>query len=52
MGDDAEVVTVLSDSNKKYLSTDLLKEEPVKKDYHTPQIDLLDYSPVKRAYEE
>jgi cysteine synthase A len=52
MGDDAVVVTVLSDSNKKYLSTDLLKEEPVRQDYLTPQIELLDYLPVKRAYEE
>jgi cysteine synthase A len=51
LGDDAVVVTVLSDSNKKYLSTDLLKTEPVKEDYLSPQIELLDYLPVKRAYE-
>ncbi len=49
LGEAAVVVTVLSDSNKKYLSTDLLKEEPVKPDYLTPEIELLDYRPVKRA---
>jgi cysteine synthase len=51
LGDDAVVVTVLPDSNKKYLSTDLMKEEPVKKDYLSSQIEFLDYMPVKRAYE-
>ncbi len=30
MGYDAVVVTVLSDDNKKYLSTDLMKDEPDK----------------------
>ncbi|MEJ0080830.1 MAG: PLP-dependent cysteine synthase family protein [Puia sp.] len=49
---DAVVVTVLSDSNKKYLSTDLLKEEPLKDGYVTPEIELLDYTPLKRLYEE
>jgi cysteine synthase A len=52
LGDDAVVVTVLSDSNKKYLSTDLLKDEPAMKEYLTPQIELLDYLPIKRANEE
>jgi cysteine synthase len=49
LGDEAVVVTVLSDSNKKYLSTDLLKAEPVKDDYLSPQIRLLDYLPIKRV---
>ena len=48
MGDDAVVVTVFSDSNKKYLSTDLMKEEPVKEHYLSPQIELLDYTPIHR----
>ena len=52
LGTDSVVVTVLSDSNKKYLSTDLMKEEPVKIDYITPQVELLDYTPLKRLYEE
>jgi cysteine synthase len=48
LGDNAVVVTVLSDSNKKYLSTDLMKEEPVKEHYLSPQVELLDFVPVKR----
>jgi cysteine synthase A len=51
LGADAVVATVLPDSNKKYLSTDLLKEEPVKEKYITPEVKLLDYTPVMRAYE-
>ena len=39
LGPDATVVTVLPDSNKKYLSTDLCHEEPVKDDYTTPEIE-------------
>jgi cysteine synthase A len=42
------VVTVFSDSNKKYLSTDLMKEEPVKEGYITPDIELLDYDAFNR----
>ena len=48
MGGDAVVVTVFSDSNKKYLSTDLMKEEPIKEHYLSPQIELLDYNPIHR----
>ena len=48
LGPDAVVVTVLSDSNKKYLSTDLVKEEPVREGYLTPEVELLDYSPISR----
>lgn len=40
MGDDATVVTILPDSNKKYLSTDLCHEEPVRDDYLTPRVEL------------
>jgi cysteine synthase len=42
------VVTVFSDSNKKYLSTDLMKEEPVKPGYISPDIELLDYDAINR----
>lgn len=45
------VVTVLPDSNKKYLSTDLLKKEPVKEGFLTPEIELLEYTPLQRLYE-
>ena len=40
-GPDAVVVTVLPDSNKKYLSTDLCREEPVRPEYLTPDVELL-----------
>ncbi|MBK7028606.1 MAG: cysteine synthase family protein [Bacteroidales bacterium] len=49
MGSQAAVVTVFSDSNKKYLSTDLMKNEPVKEGYLTPDVELLDYSVFKRV---
>ena len=50
MGDDAVVVTVFSDSNKKYLSTDLMKEEPVKPEYHTPLVTLTSFDAIKRCF--
>jgi cysteine synthase len=40
LGPDAVVVTVFPDDNKKYLSTDLLREEPCKESYLTPGIEL------------
>jgi len=40
LGDNATVVTVLPDSNKKYLSTDLCRVEPVRDDYLTPDVTL------------
>ncbi|MEE8577116.1 MAG: cysteine synthase family protein [candidate division Zixibacteria bacterium] len=47
--DDSVVVTVFADDNKKYLSTDLLREEEVKPDHMTPGIELLKYEPIKRV---
>ena len=40
LGPDATVVTVLPDSNKKYLSTDLCHDEPACDDYVTPRVEL------------
>ena len=40
LGPEATVVTVLPDSNKKYLTTDLCREEPVRDDYLTPRVEL------------
>ena len=40
LGPDAAVVTVFPDSNKKYLSTDLCREEPVRDDYFGPRVEL------------
>jgi len=42
------IVTVFSDSNKKYLSTDLMKAEPVKEGYISPYIELLGYQGIHR----
>lgn len=49
LGDDAVVVTVLPDDNKKYLSTDLLKKEPIKNGYFSPDIELLYFQGIKRV---
>lgn len=48
LGADAVVTTVFADDNKKYLSTDLVKEEPTKKDYLSPEIELLGYRTIGR----
>lgn len=45
----AVVATVFADDNKKYLSTDLLRVEPVKDNYLTPEIELIGYSSFKRV---
>jgi len=44
----APVVTVLSDDNKKYLSTDLFRYEPARETYLAPQIELLDLHVIGR----
>lgn len=50
LGGQAVVVTVFSDSNKKYLSTDLMKEEPVKEGYYSTDVELMDYRGIGRYY--
>jgi cysteine synthase A len=49
LGPDATVVTVFADDNKKYLTTDLLKEEPVKPDYLSPHVELVAFDCFKRV---
>jgi cysteine synthase A len=49
LGPEAIVVTIFSDDNKKYLSTDLLKEEPVKEGYLSPHVTFTDFSAHKRV---
>ncbi len=49
LGANSVVATVFADSNKKYLSTDLLRDEPVKDGYLTPDIELLGFSAFKRV---
>ncbi|MFO1078828.1 MAG: PLP-dependent cysteine synthase family protein [Planctomycetota bacterium] len=47
LGPDAAVVTVFSDSNKKYLSTDLCRTEPVRDGYLTPRVVLEGFRAVR-----
>jgi cysteine synthase len=49
-GEHATIATVFCDDNKKYLSTDLLREEPIKPSYLTPEIELLGYEALARAH--
>jgi hypothetical protein len=49
MGIDSIVATILPDSNKKYLSTDLMRAEPIREEYLSPEIQLIDYSPIPRT---
>jgi cysteine synthase A len=48
LGKDAVVTTIFCDGNKKYLSTDLVKEEPVKEGYLSPEIELIDFDTISR----
>ena len=49
LGRDAVVVTVFPDDNKKYLSTDLLREEPVTPEFLSPDVELLGFRAFKRV---
>jgi cysteine synthase len=49
-GADAVVVTVFPDDNKKYLSTDLLRDEGVKEGFLSPEVKLLGFRAYKRVY--
>lgn len=46
LGDETTVVTILCDDNKKYLSTDLMREEPLRPGYLSPQVELLGYEVI------
>jgi len=41
LGEDAAVATVFADCNKKYLSTDLCRDEPLRPGYLTPEVEFL-----------
>ena len=49
-GRDAVVATVFSDCGKKYLSTDLMKVEPVKPHYLAPDVELVGFVALERAW--
>lgn len=44
---DAVVVTVFADDNKKYLSTDLMHEQPLQAGHMAQDVELLDFKAVK-----
>jgi cysteine synthase A len=46
---DAVVVTVFPDSNKKYLSTDLLRTEPVRDGYLSPRVEITGFRAFMRV---
>ena len=48
-GKEHVVVTVFSDDNKKYLSTDLLKQEPIKDEFLSKDISLKGFRAIKRV---
>lgn len=49
IGGDRIVATVFPDDNKKYLSTDLLKDEPVKETHLSRDVELVSYRTFKRV---
>jgi cysteine synthase A len=49
LGDHSVVVTVFPDDNKKYLSTDLLREEPRQEGYLTPEVELTGFRAINRV---
>lgn len=51
LGPAAVIVTVFPDSNKKYLSTDLLRDELVKPEHRTPHVKLLGFRAMNRVCE-
>ena len=48
LGPDAVVVTVFPDSNKKYLSTDLVREEPVRAEFLSRRVTLRGFRVLPR----
>jgi cysteine synthase A len=49
LGNDSVVVTVLPDDNKKYLSTDLLRQEPRQEGYLAPEVELTGFRVFSRV---
>ncbi len=49
LGGQSVVTTVFSDSNKKYLSTDLLREEPVREGYLSSDVEIQGFRAFQRV---
>ncbi len=48
LGSDARIVTIFSDDNKKYLTTGLMKKEPVKEGFLSTDVKLKSFRALKR----
>jgi cysteine synthase A len=49
LGGDAPTVTIFCDSNKKYLSTDLMRREPARHEYESPHVEIVGYAALPRT---
>ena len=49
LGSKSIVATIFCDDNKKYLSTDLAREEPVKPGYIAPEVELIGFETIPYA---
>jgi cysteine synthase A len=49
-GSSAVVATVFADCSKKYLSTGLTKKEPVKEHYLSPEVELINFFTLEKAF--
>jgi len=49
LGEESNVVTIFSDDNKKYLSTGLMKKEPVKSGFLSTDVQLKSFKAFKRS---
>jgi cysteine synthase A len=49
IGGEAPTITIFCDSNKKYLSTDLLRQETVRAEYETPHVAILGFTAFSRT---
>ena len=52
LGKEAIVATVFADDNKKYLSTDLVREQSAKPEYLSPDVRLFGYQTIGRGQNE
>ncbi len=49
LGPESVVVTVFADDNKKYLSTDLMRKEPIRANYLAPRVEPISLSALQRV---
>ena len=49
LGSQSTVATIFCDDNKKYLSTDLARQEPVRPGYIAPQVELIGFESIPYA---